>query len=178
MVMRILNYRDFSVYYFGEKLPLWILGTIVDIETRSLNSETQKLSALGLVRGNRLIAYVLRLENERGAFLAWARKKVLKCPRPFISYNKKFEEDWLGIDFDVELQPRDMLPKRKAIKFYHIENTPNRMMISASAREIMYHLICDLLEELALYASLSHLYREKQFKVYYIDEEFSKLEED
>ncbi len=161
-----------SIYYFKRVLPVWVVGTIIDLETRTIQPTSLKLTGLGIIKENKLYAYVLHNEVESGRFLEWAKEKVLRCPRPYISYNKKFEESWLGIDFDIEIQPEEMIPKADAISLYHIRNTPNFAMILAPAREIMYHLVCDLLEELALYVTLAHMYRKKEFRVSYIDNNF------
>jgi len=177
MSIKAIRKREFSAYVFRKLLPAWIVGTIVDLETRSLDSAARKLTGVGIVKENKLQAYVLKKENWKGSFQEWARKKIRKCPRPYISYNKEFEESWLDIDFDIDIQPVKMIPKSKAVSFYHIRNTPNYAMITATAREIMYHLVCDLLEEVSLYISLSHLHRTKKFRVSYIEENFPDNEE-
>jgi len=163
---RIKLYNEIDIYYLSMHLPVWIHGTIVDVETRGLYPEAANMTAAGFIKGNKLSAFVLSRESEAEhatAFKKWAENKLSRSPRPYIAYYKEFEERWLNTSIDIEIQPGNNIKKQFAIHLDHITNSSNAAMMSAKEPAIMHHLVLDLLEELALYCSLSHHYRDRSF---------------
>ena len=166
--------QPFKVYYFSIDLPVVVEGSIIDIETRGLEPDESNLSAMGHIKWNKLSAFVLHEEDEdkyQKEFREWVKDKVGRCPRPRVAYNKFFEEKWLGLKFDRDVQPvkyqakdRDLDNyygvKPRAIFISHLEPMiPNAEMLEAGSLEVLKHLVQDLYSELALYVSHAHLVR-------------------
>ena len=169
--------QPFRVYYFSIDLPVVIEGSIIDIETRGLEPNEANLTAMGHIKWNKLSAFVIHEEDEepyQEEFREWVKDKVSRCPRPLIAYNKFFEEKWLGMKFDRDIQPiayqakdKDVDNfygfKPKAIYISHLGPIiPNIEMLEATPFMILKHLVQDLYSELALYVSLAHLVRWKK----------------
>lgn len=160
--------KTFTAYYTRVYLPVWIQGTIVDVETRGLDPTDSNLTAVGFVKGNKLSAFVISQEHEaehQTAFRAWSRAKLLRAPRPYVAYYKEFEEAWLETTFDIEIQPKEYQKKVMAVGFWHFKNNDGAYMLFAREDAIMAHLVMDLLEELALYTTLSHAFRDGSFNI-------------
>lgn len=174
---------ELEVFYLRLSIPGWIQGTIVDLETRGLRPHEFNLTGVGLIKENYLSAFVITPESEaRGdlcqAFHKWACWKVQeRCPRPLAAYYKDFEESWLNTSFNIELQHKNRNKKDYAIDLGHIDNTSNAAMMDAAAPDIMYHLVADLLQELALYFAHAHSYRNYSFRMTQIDDWFREQEE-
>jgi len=166
--------QEFRVWYYTEDIPGWIRGTIADVETRGLKPKYDNLTALGLVKENRLSLFVIHHEDEnlyQEQFKKWAKDKIKRCPVPFAAYYNDFESSWLGVKFQIELQPEAYQKKAQwkyhdyygdtppAIQINHISNSDNMDMLEADEHDIMEHLYWDLLEELALFFSKAHDYR-------------------
>lgn len=164
MTVSTYDRDDFSVLHVTTMVPMWILGSIVDLETTGLRPDKDKLTGLGYVTENRVSVHVLVDLDDEPAFRRWAISKVKRLSRPLIAYYKPFEEKWTDVGFDVELQPSQMRKKSKQIfiKHLHHDTTGNDIKV-AMPDEVAFHLFNDLLEELALYASLSHEYRAYRF---------------
>jgi len=163
---KIKLFDELDLYYLSMNIPTWIHGTIADVETRGLDPEYSPMTAIGFIKGNKLSAFVLSREHEAeqaDKFRSWAINKLQRSPRPYIAYYKVFEEKWLKTFFDIEIQPGNNIKKEFAIHLDHITNSSNAEMMAAKEPAIMHHLVLDLLEELALYCSLSHHHRDRSF---------------
>ncbi len=156
-------------YYWTIDIPVWLFGTIVDLETTGLHPKESELVALGLVKNNRMSVFIRPPEEPETNFLIYARDKVSRCPRPWIGYYHPFETKWLSKfgngkrwNFDIELQPHNRHKKIYAVKLQHLghENVSGIIIPEAweakNLLKIAWHLASDLFEELALYVTLSH----------------------
>jgi len=159
---------EFDAYYTRAYLPVWVMGTIVDVETRGLDPDESNMTAIGFIKGNKLSVFVITADYEtekQEEFREWAYLKLLRSQRPYIAYYNDFESAWLRVRFDIELQPKAYLKKAEAVNFWHFVNTSNSDMINADESEIAYHLVCDMLEELALYVSLANRFRSRELNL-------------
>jgi hypothetical protein len=172
---QLINFKQFRAYYFSENIPAWIQGTIIDLETRGL-SVSSNITALGLIKGDKISCFVIHPDDEmkkQKEWRYWIKNKISRSPRPYSAYYKDFEEQFLypEIIIDIELQPKSFHKKERAVNLWHFTNTSNSTIADAEPNEIMQHLYYDMLEELALYMSLSHKYRSYEFKTPEITEE-------
>ena len=95
------------------KLPAFLYGTIIDIETTGLPYEDAEVITLGLISGNKL-QIIQRTKEED--FCKQALRLLKGLPRPYYAFNKNFEEHFLGIKIDRELQAHKYERKREAIR--------------------------------------------------------------
>ncbi len=91
--------------------PLSFHGTIFDVETTGLNPSEDELVTIGYFSQGQLRIYQRDDQSQTGSK---DMKKICDMlsvlPRPYFSYNKSFEEKWLGIKFD-----HDMMSKWKIL---------------------------------------------------------------
>ena len=162
--MKVIEINGMKIYYWTAHVPCWIQGTIVDIETTGFEPDEDQLTALGLVKDDRLSVFVRDLKTSDEDFRSWSRNKLIRCSRPFIAYYKDFEEKWLNTPFDIEIQPRSHHKKVYAIEIQHLNHGEDGSYLpdyffSEKYAKIAWHCANDLFEELGLYISLSHDYR-------------------
>jgi len=145
-------------------------GSLVDIETSGLPIEREaEAITIGYVIGNKIHIIQRTGKDGKQAFL----DQLPSLPRPIYAFNKGFEERFLGIKIDGELQLRPFERKREAIRIEGLKDPFNgygRYARDAWALHIrnddlsyieavMQHNVCCLLSELCLLISrsVSHL---------------------
>lgn len=171
--MNLIKIKNVELLYWTAQVPVWINGTIVDLETTGLvPQQGDEIVAFGLAKSNRLSVFVRTHRTDYDEFLAWIRHKLIRCPRPWIAYYKDFEEMFLGYkmefpkewNFDIEIQPKPRWKKNRSVFFQHLNHTIDGKHIpeywfQKNYIKVAEHLSNDLFEELALYCALSHDFR-------------------
>jgi hypothetical protein len=158
-----------SFFYWTYKIPCWIQGTIIDIETTGLSAKECELVGLGLVKENRMSCFIRSLGTSDDAFRKWSISKVKRSPKPYIAFYHGFERQWFDeslsspVDW-VEIQPKNRHKKIYSVKLSHLGHDETGAVVpdawhNEDIKTILWHLACDLFEELALYVSASHEYR-------------------
>lgn len=89
---------------FRTMLPISCEGTIFDIETTGFSPSTDKIITIGLISANEIQIYQregdsISEENSMQEII----KGLTTFPRPYMAYNKSFEERWLRFNIDVDL---------------------------------------------------------------------------
>jgi hypothetical protein len=161
-----------SFFYYSIQFPAWIHGTIIDLETTGLKADTDELIGLGLIKENRLSAFIRSFETEDRNFRSWVSDKVRRSPKPYIAYYNVFEKAWLDPELNIEgtwieIQPKRMQKKTHAINIAHLEHRGTGKEVPYAWHKkdialILHHLVSDMFEELSLYLSLSHEIRRKR----------------
>ena len=161
--------ENLSFFYYTYKLPCWIQGTIIDIETTGIKPEHSELVGLGLLKENRISCFVRSFETSDEHFRIWSKDKVRRSPKPYIAYYNEFERNWLRLEKDnpndwIEIQPKRMHKKLYAIRVQHLMHDEDGSVVPEAWRNkdiktVLWHLTCDMFEELALYLTASHEYR-------------------
>jgi DNA polymerase III epsilon subunit-like protein len=88
-------------------LPIRCKGTIFDVETTGWTPSVGELITIGYVSGSklRIIQRDDRDGSERNRIYEIA-KSLTVLPRPYMAYNKSFDERWLGFEIDHDLWSR------------------------------------------------------------------------
>ena len=81
-----------------------IQGTIVDVETVSLNPKPNGMFTLGILSGSEIRIAQAETEADCKALDAELRQLWRSLPRPIYAYNRKFVEGWLGNAIGEEAQ--------------------------------------------------------------------------
>ena len=84
------------------QLPIKLEGTIFDVETTGLSPRTGELITVGYISGSELHVFQ-RMPNETEKEFREKLGDLSSLPRPFLAYNKKFEERWLGFEIDEDI---------------------------------------------------------------------------
>jgi len=153
-----INMNESNMITDISKLPAFLYGTLIDIETTGLPYESAEVITLGLISGNRL-QIIQRTKEED--FCKQALRRLKGLPRPYYAFNKDFEEQFLGIEIDRELQAHKYERKREAIRIAgltdpfrgkgaHVVNAWNRYNSTRDKRclrhIILHNRACLLLE--------------------------------
>ena len=85
------------------RLPVVFSGSIVDIETTGISPWSDRVVTVGLVHGN--VCEVFQRTDESDMLEALSGR-LETLPRPIFAFNKGFEESFLGLVVDYELQLR------------------------------------------------------------------------
>ncbi len=78
-------------------------GSIVDVETTGISPKSNRVVTVGLVHGD--VCEVFQRTDESD-MLAALSKRLRSLPRPIYAFSKGFEESFLGMILDCELQLR------------------------------------------------------------------------
>ncbi len=101
------------------KVPALFTGTIVDVETTGLSPRFDRLITVGILCNGEYEIY----QATDGSSLPDVLGSVLhNLPRPIYAFNKSFEEGFLGIRIDRELQLRPFEGKNEAIRISGVED--------------------------------------------------------
>jgi len=168
--VKLITMNDnLSFYYWSYKIPCWIQGTVIDIETTGIKPEHSELVGLGLIKENRISCFIRSLTTSDEHFRMWSKDKVQRTPKPYIAYYNEFERNWLRLDNDnrtnwIEIQPKSRHKKLYAVNIQHLMHSEDGSVVPDAWRNkdiktVLWHLACDMFEELALYVSASHEYR-------------------
>ena len=86
-------------------IPLSVNGTIVDVETTSINPSDGDIVTCGFFSSNKISIFQRIDPSEEGKrkFFTVLYNWGNFYSRPFYAYNKKFEERWLQTNFDHDL---------------------------------------------------------------------------
>ena len=89
------------------KQPLKIRGSVIDIETTGTDPETNEIITCGILEADGML--IIQRKNESAdVFKSAVLKQLEKMPRPFYAFNKKFEEAFLGIRIENDVQKKEM----------------------------------------------------------------------
>ncbi len=95
------------------QLPVVLQGSIVDIETTGLSPKIDSVITVGLVHNN--VCEIFQRTHEAD-ICQLLDQKLRSLPRPIYAFNKRFEESFLGIVVDRELQSRPFESRNEAIQ--------------------------------------------------------------
>ncbi len=143
------------------RLPVTFAGTIVDLETTGLSAGVDRVVTVGVLHGE---AYEVFQSTDNSDLLRILKPGLEMLPRPFFAFNKGFEESFLGLNVDRDLQLRPYESRREAIRVAGVDDPFNghghevpfewRAYLADGKREhlerIMAHNIADLRYELCL----------------------------
>ena len=87
--------------------PLSFQGTIFDTETTGLDPSKNELITIGYFSQGQLRIYQRDNPSSVGSReLQEISKKLTVLPKPYFSYNKEFEEGWLGFKLDLDMMTK------------------------------------------------------------------------
>jgi len=128
-----------------KQLPIKFEGTIFDVETTGLSPTVGELITVGYISGSELHVFQ-RTPDETEKEFREELGDLSSLPRPFLAYNKRFEEMWLGfkIDEDVMENWRRLAEERRKNGFkvsYKLEElvptlTGMRFGVSLTSRDV------------------------------------------
>jgi len=101
------------------RVPALFKGTIVDVETTGLCPKLDRLITVGILRNGE---YEVYQATDSSSLLESLRPIFQTLPRPIYAFNKSFEEGFLGIRIDRELQLRLFESKNEAIRISGVED--------------------------------------------------------
>ena len=101
------------------KVPALLKGTIVDIETTGVSANRDDLITVGILANG---AYRIYQATDGSDLLSALRPILHELPRPIYAFNKGFEESFLQIAVDRELQLRPYESKYDAIRISGISD--------------------------------------------------------
>ena len=90
-------------------------GTIIDLETTGLSPHHDKVISLGVLHDD-VYTVIQSSGNDEAQFTSRLKSLMDSVPRPTFAFNKPFEESFLGVGVDFELQNRRFESKREAIR--------------------------------------------------------------
>jgi len=142
-------------------VPAEFRGTIVDLETTGLSASMDRVITVGVLHDS---TYEVFQASDGRDILEQTRPYLRRLPKPLYAFNKEFEESFLGIELDRELQMRPYERKTEAITISgivdplgrHGESVPVEWRTYLETRNkvhlqrIVEHNISDLLDELCL----------------------------
>ncbi len=99
--------------------PAHFRGTIVDVETTGLSPRFDRLITVGILRNGEYEIYQV---TDGSSLLDVLGPTLQTLPRPVYAFNKGFEEGFLGIHIDRELQLRPFEGKNEAIRISGVED--------------------------------------------------------
>jgi len=111
-----------------------INGTVIDLETTGLGPEDEIVTAGFLNKDG--IFILQRTHSNAVQFKEGILKLIKKFERPFYAFNKEFEEGFLGINFDGELQKQEMEPAFAALKSEELLEMYNRLSDPLDGEEV------------------------------------------
>ena len=99
-------------------LPLSVNGTIVDVETTSIDPKDGEIVTVGFFSANKICIFQRIDPSQEGMrkFFSVLYNWAHFYPRPFYAYNKSFEEKWLQTHFDHDLMGKWKSAAEKKIK--------------------------------------------------------------
>jgi len=103
----------------SSKVPALLRGTIVDIETTGVSADRDNLITVGILANG---AYRIYQATDGSDMLSALRPILQDLPRPIYAFNKGFEESFLQIAVDRELQLRPYESKDDAIRISGISD--------------------------------------------------------
>lgn len=99
-------------------LPVYFQGTIIDLETTGL-STSDSVITLGILSGS---GYKIFQSTDDSNLLDCLKPVIQAFRRPIYAFNKGFEEAFLGLEVDVELQNMRYERKSDAIHISGLED--------------------------------------------------------
>jgi hypothetical protein len=87
-----------------------VQGSLIDFETTGIpgRDEEHEVICLGYFSGNRIVI-IQRKTKERVAFYSEVKEVLKALPRPFYSYNSKFEQDVMEKELGMQAQAYDFV---------------------------------------------------------------------
>ncbi len=101
------------------RVPALFTGTILDVETTGLSPSLDRLITVGILRNGESEVYQA---TDNSSLLDSVRPILQTLPRPIYGFNKSFEEGFLDIKLDRELQLRPFESKNNAIHISGVED--------------------------------------------------------
>jgi uncharacterized protein YprB with RNaseH-like and TPR domain len=95
------------------KVPAILKGTVIDIETTGISAYRDSLITVGILESG---VYRIYQATDGSSMLSALRPILHDLPRPIYAFNKAFEESFLGLTIDRELQLRPYESKNDAIR--------------------------------------------------------------
>ena len=94
------------------ELPIFLKGSLIDIETWD-----DFITCYGVISGNELVQVIAESDEELDQFNSLVYQAVRKLERPLYAFNKSFEESFLGLEIDEEINTHRYEKKWKSIPF-------------------------------------------------------------
>ena len=140
---------------YMETLPVFLeKGTVIDIETTGIEPRYNKLVCMGVI-ASRFLTILLWGKDSEDDPIAEACGFLRLQPRPYIAYYKAFEESWLGVPFDIDVQPFEYARKEEHVYIHglngHRGETVPLWYEEEKYEKILFHNRSCLLKELFLY---------------------------